>query len=89
VLARLLVLVVTACSEAEDVVVEAVNADVVVEDRDREAETEAGVVDGGRDRVAVAVSEKREPVRLYAAAQAAKSIPLGQHQVPPEASEVQ
>jgi len=39
--------------------------------------------------VEVWVSEKREPVRLYAAAQAERDIPLGQHQVPPVESLVQ
>jgi len=54
-----------------------------------DTEAEAGVVEGADERVEVGVSETREPVRLYAAAQAARSIPSGQHHVPPEASEVQ
>jgi len=37
----------------------------------------------------VCVSETRLPVRVYAAAQAARDIPLGQHQLPPELSWVQ
>lgn len=40
-----------------------------------DTETEAGVVEGEEERVEVGVSETREPVRLYAAAQAARSIP--------------
>jgi hypothetical protein len=60
-----------------------------VGDSDTEAAIEAGTEEGASEKVAVADSEKRESVRLYAAAQDAKSIPSGQHQVPPEASEVQ
>jgi hypothetical protein len=71
---RLLGLVVTTC--AEEVVVVVGKEDVVgTEDREREAEIEAGNEEGASDMVAVPVSEKREPLRLYAAAQAAKSIP--------------
>lgn len=44
-------------------------------DVDTEAETDAGVVEGADERVAVGVSETSESVRLYAAAQAARSIP--------------
>jgi len=87
----LLLLLVETSTACVELVVVGVGDNVVVgtEDRDREAEIEAGIEDGATDRVEVAASEKREPVRLYAAAQAARSIPSGQHQVPPEASEVQ
>jgi len=49
--------------------------------------TEGGAEEAAR--VAVPVSDTREPVKLYAAAQATRSIPSGQHQVFPDESEVQ
>jgi len=48
-----------------------------------------GLVLGARDEVAVALSENKAPDKLYAAAQEARSKPLGQHQVLPEVSLVQ
>jgi len=53
-------------------------------------ETEVGAdVAAAAPGVEVWVSEKREPVRLCAAAQAERGIPLGQHQLPPVESLVQ
>ncbi len=70
------VLVVLISTTAELVVVGVrVGVGVGVEVEVTDTETEAGVEEGGEDGVEAAVSETREPVRLYAAAQAARSIP--------------
>jgi hypothetical protein len=92
------VMVMAVVRGAEDVLIMEVVELLLMIDEVDVVEAEVDVVDGGtvellellvEVEVGAGVCETRPPVTLYAAAQAVRSMPSGQHHVSPSLSDVQ